>query len=73
MIAGRQTLLERDALVLIGTYLGGGRVTDGGQIVLVQAGLVRELLAVAPVLHLPCPAHPKLQRCGAHDTSLKKT
>jgi hypothetical protein len=38
-VADRQALLERKALVLIDTQLGGGRVADRGKIVSVQSGL----------------------------------
>ncbi|AHZ72734.1 hypothetical protein OU5_5655 [Pseudomonas mandelii JR-1] len=53
LVVGRQPLLERQALVLIGAHLRGGRVADGAQVILVKAGLLGELLALAPVLNLP--------------------
>ena len=53
LVAGRQPLLERQALVQIGPGLGGGRIADSGQVGLVQPRLLGELPAVAPFLDLP--------------------
>ncbi|MNN55189.1 hypothetical protein D3C81_1700510 [compost metagenome] len=56
LFTGRQALLEYQPLVLIGANLGRGRVADGNEVVLMQARLLGELLAVTPVLHLPYAA-----------------
>jgi hypothetical protein len=52
LVAGRQSLLERQALFLIGARLGRCRIGDGVQVFLMKAGLFGELLSIAPVLHL---------------------
>ncbi|MNP53803.1 hypothetical protein D3C76_1483090 [compost metagenome] len=53
LIEARQALLEDQALVLVRAGLGGRGITHGSQVVLVQPGLLRQLQAIAPVLHLP--------------------
>uniref|UniRef100_UPI0035A25573 hypothetical protein n=1 Tax=Pseudomonas glycinae TaxID=1785145 RepID=UPI0035A25573 len=52
-VTGRQPLLERQPLILLGLLRGGGR---HGQLIEgfgVQPGLLGQLLPVAPVLELP--------------------
>jgi hypothetical protein len=80
LLAGRQLLLERQPLVLLGLLrIGAGR----GKLVqrlAIEPGLLGELPAVAPVLKLPGAAKPsenqrpeKPSRNDHHGTSLKKT
>lgn len=53
LFTDREPLLKGQAVVLCRAHLVSGGVANGDQIVLVQAGLFGELLAVALVLNLP--------------------
>ncbi|WP_415753113.1 hypothetical protein [Pseudomonas glycinae] len=81
-VTGRQPLLKRQPLILLGLLRGGA---DHGQLIEsfgAQPGLLGKLLAIAPVLKLPSAAKAgederqrayNLPRHRHHGTSLKKT
>jgi len=82
LFAGRQPLLERQTLVLLGLLCSGrglGQLIEGFGVLL---GLLGQLLAVAPALKLPGAAGAdqhqrqrshRFPRHDHHGTSLKKT
>lgn len=81
-LTGRQLLLERQTLVLLGLLRVGTGRGELVQLLAVLLGLLGELPAVAPVLKLPGAAETgkhkrqraeKPPRHDHHGTSLKKT
>ena len=62
-VTGRQPLLEGQPLVLLGLLRGGRRQGQLIQGFSVQLGLLRQLLAVTPVLKLPGTAEAETDHC----------
>lgn len=52
LLAGRQSVLELQPLVLVGADLGGRRIANGLQVIVVQSSLLGELPPVPDATHL---------------------